>query len=507
MVKKYLRILSNTELTKYVNNFSSGIDAKTGELLLDSSTARMVLGFDFKSGTLKKSCGLSTINILDYATNASDTLATEFATIGEILKSFIFNKYNDNGNLTTYLILINNSFTVYALNLNDASSGFVQLALNFTSLPKFVEYNLNGEDVIIFCSPTDSMQVWDGENLPYTVADAPNFIDMCMHGERLFALTGDTRTLWFSDDLDPTNWNVSLEDAGFIQMIDQRGALRKIISWNGYIYIFRDFGISRLSANGSQETFSLTHLFTSSGRIYCDTVCECGDRILFLSTDGLYVFDGASTTQILLKVAPLFYKQLNSEACFFDGKYIFSFKIDLSKYGLVSLFPNMSENYVNNAIFIMDVTDLSYQIVFGAEVKNFCVANFTSDEVLMCMSKDLLNASNNTTVLAKFDQSGKILNSPQTRIWASTFDNFNRPNKTKILKSVYITSSCNCILHLYSDKESCDISVMANASPKEYKVMLKGNMFKYIIECNSYSNFEIGQIVFKYYLANICGDR
>jgi len=506
MVKKYLKILNNTKLTKSINNFSGGIDARTGENLLDSAYARLAVNFDFKTGSLKRSYGISGVDVTDFAVGEDNTLADNYNNIGEIAKSYIFRKFDDNGNLTIFMILINANYDVYEINLTNASAGLVRLPLYFTSLPKFVEYNLNGDDVIIFCSATDSMQVWDGVNPPYSVADAPHFTDVCIHGERLFALTEDTRTLWFSDDLDPTNWDVSLEDAGFIQMIDQRGPVRKVISWNGYIYVFRDFGISRLSATGSQETFALTHLFTSSSKIYCDTVCECGDRVMFLSTDGLYVFDGASTTQILPKVSPLLFKQTNAKACFFDGKYIFSFKLDLSEYGLEQTYADAVTSDCN-AVFVIDVTDYSYQILFGVDVKNFCVANLTNDSVLMCVAKDLITDEENTNyVLSKFDEGGKIFESAQPRLWISPYDNFNRPNKTKVLKSIYISTTCDCSLQIVSDKEQCTVSAKASSRAKEYKVMLKGNKFKYMLNCNSSADFEIGQLVFTYYLANSCDD-
>ena len=100
-------------------------------------------------------------------------------------------------------------------------------------------------------------------------------------------------TLWFSDDLDPTNWNISLDEAGFVEMADENGALLKVLSFFNYVYVFRSYGITRFYATGEQSRFSLMHLFVSSDRIIGDTVCVCGARILFLTQRGLFDFDGS----------------------------------------------------------------------------------------------------------------------------------------------------------------------------------------------------------------------
>ena len=109
------------------------------------------------------------------------------------------------------------------------------------------------------------MVVWDGVSDPYEVLDAPKISSMALHYERLFAtVDGEKNSVWFSDDLDPTNWSMSLDEAGFIELIDERGALLKVVSFLDYIYIFREYGISRLTAYGDQTSFSVSNLFVSS---------------------------------------------------------------------------------------------------------------------------------------------------------------------------------------------------------------------------------------------------
>ena len=101
----------------------------------------------------------------------------------------------------------------------------------------------------------------------------------------------------FSANFDLTEWDESPEEGGFIELVDERGECNKVLSFNDYVYIIREHGISRLSAYGEQEEFSVTHLFLSTDKIYHNTAVLCGDRILMLCSDGVYSFNGYSASK------------------------------------------------------------------------------------------------------------------------------------------------------------------------------------------------------------------
>lgn len=225
----------------------------------------------------------------------------------------------------------------------------------FEETPEALNYRLNGEDVMIFCSGKDKMRVYNGVDTPTVIDDAPALSSICVHGERLFATSPDTlNTLWFSDDLDPTNWNISLDEAGFVEMADENGALLKVLSFFNYVYVFRSYGITRFYATGEQSRFSLMHLFVSSDRIIGDTVCVCGDRILFLTQRGLFDFDGSGTVKILDRLSGLFEGEDNSQAraAYFGGKYFLACRLNFNDGRRVMCEKG---DYVNNALVEVDL--------------------------------------------------------------------------------------------------------------------------------------------------------
>ena len=179
--------------------------------------------------------------------------------------------------------------------------------------------------MLLLCSPAAGMKVWDGSAVR-TAENAPQILSACVHYERLFVtVAGERNAVWFSDDLDVTNWDVSLEGAGFIEMADDGGAILKAISFAGRVYLFRRYSIARLTAYADQTEFDLVTLYASSGRILEDTVCVCGDRVMFAAQNGLFVFDGVSTARVLERLDGLLdYGYAAARGCYWNGIYILS---------------------------------------------------------------------------------------------------------------------------------------------------------------------------------------
>ena len=193
--------------------------------------------------------------------------------------------------------------------------------LTFDDPPRAVNYRLNGRDVLLLGSDR-GLTVLDGASVA-EYPDAPDIRSLCVHYERLFVTVGGARDrVWFSDDLDVTNWTVSLEEAGFIELADDGGSVLCALPFADKVYLFRRYSVARLTAYAEQTEFSLRTLYTSNSRLMEHTVCACGDRVLFLAENGLFVFDGVSASRILERYDGfLDYAAEASFACYAGGKY------------------------------------------------------------------------------------------------------------------------------------------------------------------------------------------
>ena len=287
-----------------VGNFTANADMRFDEAVLSEGTASRIYNFDVTSGALTDGYGLEVSPLFDGLKGTSAWRFTRYDYDAEEYKTC--DMYCDADGNVHY-------------NYGD---GWRELAgVKFTSPPAAVGYRLYGDDSVLMTSPTDKMCVWDGVGTARRVDDSPYITSMAMHYERMFATTtGESNAVYFSDDLDPTNWNDSdLTEGGYIRLLDERGRLLKVVDFLNYVYVFREYGISRLTAYAAQEDFSVVNLYVAGGRIYGGSVCACGDRVLLLASDGLHSFDGYSVTNKLkaVKFAP----SPHASAVFSDGKY------------------------------------------------------------------------------------------------------------------------------------------------------------------------------------------
>ena len=417
-----------------ISNFLNGISV--GEFdsgLLPVTTAVSSYNYDFSGGSLKTGVGFYESLLELFTKESRETIKSQISAIGSIIKTFVYRNYNNvKDEREDKLLLLSKDLSLFILNIKGENTSLERVRnILFTSVPEAISYRLNGEDVLILSSKTDNMVIYDGVNLPYEVLDAPRISSMDIHYERLFVTTTHEKSkVLFSDDLDPTLWSIDLDEAGFIEMVDERGALNRVISFNDYLYIFRDYGISRLTAFGSQEGFSVSHLFVSSSKIYPNSIAVCGDRIIFLASNGLYSFDGFTTTKILSNLSNSFMLSNGASiGAFYEGKYYLAcnLKFDDDK--------DFDETeFVNNALIIYDIKTKKYTITRGVDIVDIQPVNVGGYEKLyLCARNDNTNYK-----VVSINNSGDFLSKPLKKVWKTDFYGFGKKQKNKCVRSVAV---------------------------------------------------------------------
>lgn len=449
--KRYLNLKSKSSSRLTVPSFTAGLDLTLDESILSAAQAKECYNFDFSDGTLKDGYGLSEISGLSGV---------------NVRALWRFRRYV--GEWEEFLICYLKNGTLYYKKGEGALTRLGDLTL--TAPPSFIDYRLNGEDVVFICSPTNGMYVWNGTDEPYKVDNAPAITSMALHGERLFVtVDGEKNTVWFSDDLDPTNWDASLTGGGFIQLIDERGSLNRVISFLGYVYVFRSYGITRISALGAQTDFSVSNLFVSGGEIYPDTVALCGDVVLFLASDGLYAFDGVSTRKILKKLTPLFEKKENSAAAYANGKYYLSFGFDR---GTSSVGCEKKNGYVNNAMLVYDLSTGAYYLSRGVDIIGF----FGSPEGVIAVTSD--------GRAARVEKSGSAFGEVLEKKWSLPKTTLS-DERRKIVREIYIATATPLTVIMRSDEGERAVSFSGKEGVQRKKTFFDGRRLGFDIVCAS----------------------
>lgn len=437
-MRDYIRIVGNPRRVK-VGSFVAGADYRLDESVMSYGTAADCANLRFDNGALRHSYGINA-DIIERA-----SAVWEFTRFDNERREYV--------NITMFTA---DDGSVFYLGEDGTVNRLGDI--RFTSTPMAVNYRLYDEDVIIICSPTDHMVVWNGIDEAYTVEESPYISSMAMHYERLFVTTeGEKNAVWFSDDLDPTNWNKELDEGGFIQLIDDRGRSNKVISFLNYIYIFRDNGISRLTAYGDQTEFYVSNLFVSSGKIYADTVTLCGDRIYFLASDGLYVFDGLTTQKILSNLDDAI---VGGEPCgaYYEGNYYLALRLK----------DENDDGKKNNGMIVISPT--GYTIVKGVGIQR------------LCPTKDKLYAALDDGRVGVIDESGTFFGEPLHKKWEMPKNDFGYSD-LKILKEIRVSSDADAALSVVSDfgKKEFKLTEGRNA----LFVNMMGHAFKITLESDA----------------------
>lgn len=455
---------------KRISNFGGELNTVLDPTLVPANSSTLSYNLEGKSGALVNCGGIEDLGF-DYL----KTILKPFANNSKpIIGAWHFKRIKESGEADDKLVVMFEGFSVSYLSLNKLGDGLKPLVgASFTSVPNAVNYRLDGDDVIIFSSPTDEMHVWNGIDEPYIVENAPKMTSSCVHYERLFAtVTGQRQTLWFSDDLDPTNWNVSIDDAGYIEMADEKGELFKVISFLDYLYIFRTYGITRVTAYTDQTQFSVSQLYVSSGKIYPDTVTVCGNKILFLSSDGLHSFDGLSTTKLLGCIDNLLLSVDNSKAaaCYFSGKYFLSCKLDYKDNKKV-LCENSSHS--NNTLLVLNLFDKTFTLIRGVDVNSFVsIATEDYNKLGFCFN------NSNSNKLGQWSMGGKIFDKTLPKCWVTPCMDFGSQEQTKLLKNIFLVSEHDCTVELDCDGKLSSFKLRGSKSPTRLQIGQKGYRFK-----------------------------
>ncbi len=429
-----------------------GIDRRIDGDVGGYNKASFSFNFSFKDGALKNGLGIASLN------------SSYKAPLGEVMEKIYFYRCSDyeKGTRDDRIIAFTTKGNMYSCPLSGGT--FTKISgLYFNNQPKGVCYNYNGKDVIIFSAEGEGIKIYDGESVE-TVYDAPPVTSMCIHSERLFITSGGVDgALWFSDDFNPTNWNVSLSEAGFIDMSDEMGDMIGVVEFGGHLYVFRSYGISRVTAYSDQTEFSVSNVSVACGKILKNSVVVCGDYITFFATDGLYKFDGYSVTRI----SDQWFDVVETPEKLVKGVYF-----NGNVYYLLQLIEDSGEYH--SAILKIDVDTNDYYFIVIAVTSDICVVSAEDEYKLLTV--DMMNFRLAEIVPDKGWDGDNV-----KMFWRSKESDFGIKSSRKRLSKVSFFTKTDCELTVTVDGKPHSYSVTTSGNRTTVRPYLKGEKFTFEI--------------------------
>lgn len=435
-------------------DFSKCLDASVSPNLRPERAAAC-FNFRYGDGALKDGEGFEVLKVGGYASRFRGIVP---------LKIFYYKRYDvERGRQDDRIILYGDNKRVYVKPVNSAD-GYVYLGdLTFDSAPQGVCYKLNGEDVFILSSGS-RIYVYDGE----TVTDyaAPEITSMLIYNERLFVTTGgESTTLWFSENFDPTNFYVSSTQAGFIDFQDGKGKLLKIAENDGFAYVFRSYGITRVYAPFDQNEFFAANVEVDNVRIIGGSVVDCGKKTVYLTENGFYAFAAGKSSRILKGLDNLLKGCENDDvsAAYCNGRYYASLKMKI-------------DGKVQPVTLSYDVAVGEYYLMRGFEPIDLITVFDDKKNYMLALKK------NGDTVYKLTDQ-GFMDGERVIKSFVTPFTDFNIDGR-KTLSAVTLHTATDVFLVFKSDEGEKCLRVFGAAGVQKQSVGLKGVNFSVGIECD-----------------------
>lgn len=446
--------------TYYVKDFSGGAEMRTDDRIKPLSCASEIFNFSCINGALRDGGGVTLADVGVGPVPGGGNIGNAYPE-----RVYYFKTYNENSGCYEDRLLIFYGSYIYEAKAEGNETPFSQIIdLQFTKAPSAVRYTYNGKNVIIFSGEGESMKIYDGETVE-VVEDAPAITSMCVHGERLFATeAGEKTTLWYSDDFDPANWDVSLSEAGFIDLRDERGSLLKVVEFGGYVYVFRNYGITRITAYGDQTEFAADGISASCGKIYGDSVTVCGDKIAYLAEDGFYLFSGGATQRFLTQFDDYFAGVDNSDAkgVFFNGELFVKLKANFPESGLLDVvlrynFAKKSANFLSG----FGVDDLA---VYDGEKKY-----------------KLLMLCRDSNSLGEFCEKNEYFGGAIKKIWRSATSDLGKPEAQKTICGISLFADYDTRVSIISERGVKTVRFYGKKEDQYKKISLRGKAFSFLI--------------------------
>jgi|GEM_PF-1651875 len=477
-----------------------GIDAKSEPASLPLGYAAFAYNIAFKDEKLTTSFGMEKGTYFDSL--GTQRLFPNLSYETQFFKQlFLYRKYNYEQKTREDKLMVHTRYNrLYTCNFkgSDFTNVTEEMGLPQGADLHCINYHMDGEDVLVIYQSTGGAQVYDGEAFT-SYPDVPKASSVCIHYERAWLAEKETNKLWFSADLDPTDFTAETGKGGYITFPDDGGKLLKVVSFKDYIFIFREFCIHRLAAYADPGDYKLTRVFVSNNKIYANLIQATSDKIIFYADDGFYAFDGFVASKVYERFTPLIESVENATVCFFDQKYMVALRLknlDNSKVGDEAL-----AIYKNNCVVAFDQLTGSVSIMRGVDINSFLPINIEKN----CGVYVSLNNFRGCWVY-KLTNDGKLDGVPLKKLWSSSLSNLASIDRYKILRNIFISCLHPAVLTVTHDEGQSIYYLSASAKPQRLPINKKCDSVAISIASDEeyffVSNLQLTFDTMRYYYAN-----
>ncbi len=392
--------------------FTGGINQAVDQNVLSNDYSPNAQNVDLSGGILSTSSG--------YSKKINDVLAAD---IKSIMVLYI---YSETGARTAYIIAATDDNIYY---YDDATPQWVSIKGSETITSgrfAFTNYQDDDNQIIILTNGVDHVFCWDGsgniEKLYYIDASdhAPKGKCIALHYERIWigADPENTQKVYYSDDMDPDNWNYASTGAGEINFPTFDGdRVIAIANLLDDIVVFKEKSIFVIKGSYPGE-YSKAQVFSSDGTIAAKSVCAAHDRSFYLSDRGIMIYYGSVASPLEPYRLNDFYESINDSYVHNTAGIVHD--------GMLYMAVPTGESTTNDKVIEYNLTTKSFMI------RDIQVGQF------LAMDNELLFYKPNTRYVLKYNTGDTYDGQDIAMRWDTAISDFKAPNSIKTIRKIYI---------------------------------------------------------------------
>ena len=338
----------------------------------------------------------------------------------------VFYKNNADGTQTKVLLAATSN-TIYKWNTTTSAWDSIKTGLTGGQFD-FINYQTGMTDLIIAGNGKDNSMKWDGTTATFVdlLGTPPKFSSIALHHERVW-VTGIKdlpNRIYRSNEFNPEDWDVNVDGgAGYFEFPTwDNGVCIGVSIIQDEIVLFKNKSIFRITGTYPGE-YDYYHVFSTTGVIAERTIANDKSMAFFLAKDGIYTYNGTSTTLISYPIKDVIATMNNNyadkaTAVFFNNKYILAI-------------PTGSST-VNDTVIEYDLINQNFIVKKGININTFLDYN---DKLLF--ANDNLISGN--SYVYEYNAGTTFNGTSIEAFWETPDTDWDAPNGKKICTYIYFT--------------------------------------------------------------------
>lgn len=366
-----------------------------------------------------------------------------------------------------FLAVVNQSDQLMVLPVNGNEW---QVVSNVKGRAKLLSYRQK-QKVVLLVFDDNGLSQWDGAQTTL-ICSNPLLDDVVVYFDRVFGIDKNDNTLLrFCTQLNPAEWTDKQGNTGYILLNDNFGKITKLALLDNLLYVFGEQKIAKIQATASPQEIVVQKIYTLNGKIKPNTIQVCGDKIMFLCDDGLYIFDGNNTTKVCDDLQNNF-KDSQNASCFFNTKYYLACKMDFCDGRRICC---ENDVFNNNVLIEYDLQKQKTIIARGVDIS-----------CLTCAKDNVFFVADGK--IGQVSDSGNFFGKQLEKVWESAFGDFDICGK-KVIKSVQLHTITSLVIKIWADGRLYAFNVNGNKNLQKLKLGVVGEIFKICFETTSSKPF------------------